>query len=487
MDPVPVSGTRAESLSWTAPSRTGTYYYGVCVDQVAGESNTRNNCSQAFPAMVLERTSPDLVASVTSVGDAGILYVGEPFTINAEVYNQGTGPAASTNLRYYRSTDSTISTSDTLVGTNPVRSLEVSGSSTETISRTAPSSTGTYYYGACVDPVAGESDTRNNCSGGYRTEVLQRTSPDLVASVTSVGDAGILYVGESFTINAEVYNQGTGPAASTTLRYYRSTDSTISTSDARIGTDPVDPVPVSGTRAESLSWTAPSRTGTYYYGVCVDQVASESNTRNNCSGAFPAMVLERTSPDLVASVTSVGDAGILYVGEPFTINAEVYNQGTGPAASTTLRYYRSTNSTISTSDTLVGTDPVDPVPVSGTRAETISRTAPSSTGTYYYGACVDPVAGESDTRNNCSGGYRTEVLQRTSPDLVASVTSVGDGGVLYAGGPFTINAEVYNQGTGPAASTTPALLPLHRLDDFHQRCPDRHRPRGPCARIRDQG
>ena len=222
-------------------------------------------------------------------------------------------------------------------------------------------------------------------------------APDLVASVTSVGDAGILYVGESFTINAEVYNQGTGPAASANLSYYRSTDRTISTSsDTLIGTDVVDPVPVSETRAESISRTAPSRTGTYHYGVCVDPVAGESDILNNCSQAFPATVLERTSPDLVAFVTSVGDAGILYVGESFTINAEVYNQGTGPAASANLSYYRSTDRTISTSsDTLIGTDVVDPVPVSETRAESISRTAPSRTGTYHYGVCVDPVAGES--------------------------------------------------------------------------------------------
>ena len=454
VDPVPVSRTRPESLSRTAPSRTGTYYYGVCVDPVAGESDTRNNCSGAFTATVLERTSPDLVASVTSVGDGGILYVGEPFTINAEVHNQGTGPAASTTLRYYRSTDRTISTSDTLVGTDPVDPVPVSRTRPESLSRTAPSRTGIYYYGVCVDQVAGESDTRNNCSGAFTATVLERTSPDLVASVTSVGDAGILYVGEPFTINAEVHNQGTGPSASTTLRYYRSTDRTISTSDTLVGTDPVDPVPVSRTRPESLSRTAPSRTGIYYYGVCVDQVAGESDTRNNCSGAFTATVLERTSPDLVASVTSVGDAGILYVGESFTINAEVHNQGTGPSASTTLRYYRSTDRTISTSDTLVGTDPVDPVPVSRTRPESLSRTAPSRTGTYYYGVCVDSVAGESDTRNNCSQAFPATVLERTSPDLVASVTSVGDGGVLYAGGPFTINAEVHNQGTGPAASTT---------------------------------
>ena len=441
------------SIGVNAPSHAGTYYYGACVDPVPGESNIQNNCSDPETVIVAASGSPDLVASVTSVGDAGILYVGESFTINAVVHNQGTGPAASTNLRYYRSTDSTISTSDTLVGTNPVRSLEVSGSSTETISRTAPSSTGTYYYGACVDPVAGESDTRNNCSGGYRTAVLQRTSPDLVAFVTSVGHAGILYVGESFTINAEVHNQGTGPAASTTLRYYRSTDRTISTSDTRIGTDPVRSLEVSGSSTESTSWTAPSRTGTYYYGVCVDPVAGESNTRNNCSGAFAATVLERTSPDLVASVTSVGHAGLMYVGESFTINAEVYNQGTGPAASTTLRYYRSTNSTISTSDTRIGTDPVRSLEVSGSSTESTSWTAPSRTGTYYYGVCVDPVAGESNTRNNCSGAFAAMVLERGSPDLVVQSSRVSDSS-LDSGQSFTFSATVRNQGDGQAASTT---------------------------------
>ena len=463
VDPVPVSETRAESLSRTAPSRTGTYYYYVCVVPVAGESDILNNCSQAFPATVLERTSPDLVASVTSVGDAGILYVGESFTINAVVYNQGTGPAASTTLSYYRSTDRTISTSDARIDTDHVDPVPVSGTSPESISWTAPSRTGTYYYYVCVVPVAGESDILNNCSQAFPATVLERTSPDLVASVTSVGDAGILYVGESFTINAVVYNQGTGPAASTTLSYYRSTDRTISTSDARIDTDHVDPVPVSGTSPESISRTAPSRTGTYYYYVCVVPVAGESDILNNCSQAFPATVLERTSPDLVASVTSVGDAGILYVGESFTINAVVYNQGTGPAASANLSYYRSTDRTISTSsDTLIGTDVVDPVPVSETRAESISRTAPSRTGTYYYYVCVVPVAGESDILNNCSQAFPATVLERTSPDLVAAIRSVGDDGIIYSGAEYKVRVGVKNYGNATSASTT---LRFYRSDD----------------------
>ena len=398
--------------------------------------------------------APDLVASVTSVGDAGILYVGESFTINAEVHNQGTGPAASTTLRYYRSTDRMISTSDARIDTDHVDPVPVSETMPESLSRTAPSRTGTYYYGVCVDPVAGESNILNNCSQAFPATVLERTSPDLVASVTSVGDAGILYVGESFTINAEVHNQGTGPAASTTLRYYRSTDRMISTSDARIDTDHVDPVPVSETMPESLSRTAPSRTGTYYYGVCVDPVAGESNILNNCSQAFPATVLERTSPDLVASVTSVGDAGILYVGESFTINAVVYNQGTGPAASANLSYYRSTDRTISTSsDTLIGTDVVDPVPVSETRAESLSRTAPSRTGTYYYYVCVVPVAGESDTRNNCSVAEPGYVEESAKPDLVIWKFVTNEKSA-EPGAQITFTVNVRNLGNAGSPSTT---------------------------------
>ena len=44
-----------------------------------------------------------------------------------------------------------------------------------------------------------------------------------------------------------------------------------------------------------------------------------------------------------------------------------------------------------------------------TSAESIRLTAPSSEGTYYYGACVAGVSGESDTRNNCSRGVRVTV------------------------------------------------------------------------------
>ena len=218
---------------------------------------------------------------------------GGTFRLGATVRNQGEAPSEATTLRYYRSTDSTITTSDTPVGTDAIGALSVSDTDRQSIGVRAPSSDGTYYYGACVDAVSGESDTTNNCSSGVRVTVGDggggASAPDLVVQSPSVSDTS-LTTGQSFTLRATVRNQGDGRSASTVLRYYRSSDSTISTSDTQIGTDSVGALSASNTSAESISLTAPSSAGTYYYGACVDSVSGESATNNNCSEAVRVTV-----------------------------------------------------------------------------------------------------------------------------------------------------------------------------------------------------
>ena len=113
---------------------------------------------------------PDLIVDSPSARD-DILIREQSFTLSATVRNQGTGSSVSTTLRYYQSSDATISTSDTEVGMNSVDGLSASGMSDESISLNAPSSAGTYYYGACVESVSGESDTNNNCSEGVSVTV----------------------------------------------------------------------------------------------------------------------------------------------------------------------------------------------------------------------------------------------------------------------------------------------------------------------------
>ena len=113
---------------------------------------------------------PDLVVGPPTVTDSTIA-PGQSFTLSVTVRNRGSARAAATMLRYYRSTDSTVSSSDTVVGTDRVSALAAGASGAESVSLTAPSSAGTYYYGACVEPVAEESDTGNNCSNGVRVTV----------------------------------------------------------------------------------------------------------------------------------------------------------------------------------------------------------------------------------------------------------------------------------------------------------------------------
>ena len=63
--------------------------------------------------------------------------------------------------------------------------------------------------------------------------------------------------GESFTLNATVRNQGSGRSVLTTLRYYQSADSTITSGDTEIGTDSVSSLNARGSEAESIK---PDRT-----------------------------------------------------------------------------------------------------------------------------------------------------------------------------------------------------------------------------------
>ena len=116
-------------------------------------------------------------------------------------------------------------------------------------------------------------------------------SPDLVVQSPSVSNNNVAS-GATFTLSATVRNEGDGSSAPTTLRYYRSTDKTVSAGDAEVGTDAVDGLAASGASAASINLTAPSDAGTYYYGACVDAVTGESDTRNNCSLGVPTIVEE---------------------------------------------------------------------------------------------------------------------------------------------------------------------------------------------------
>ena len=429
------AATESETAT-DSPSTAGTYYYGACVVGT-GDSDTTNNCSAGAQVVV---AAPDFDLSVTafSVSKSSIV-AGEAITLNATVTNDSSATTSSSaaTLRYYRSSDATITSTDTEVGTaDSISALAAAATETETATD-SPSTAGTYYYGACVVGT-GDSDTTNNCSAGAQVDVAARDF-DLSVTAFSVSKSSIV-AGEAITLNATVTNDSSANVSSpvATLRYYRSSDATITSTDTEVGTaDSIGALVAAATESETAT-DSPSTAGTYYYGACVVGTG-DSDTTNNCS-AGRQVVVATPNFDLSVTAFTVSNTSVV-ISDSITLRATVGNDSSATVSSpaTTLRYYRSTNSTITASDTQVATDSVGALAASATSNETASVTVPSSAGTYYYGACV-AATGDSDTGNNCSTGVRVTVAADDGSCKVGDVLSAGDSCTLSNGATLSVNS-----------------------------------------------
>ena len=448
----------SRSLSQPLPI-PGTYYYGV----VRGLGNRREAIRRTTARHAVTVTvggAPDLVVDTLTVSESAPV-VGAQFTLSVTVRNQGSVSSGSTTLRYYLSSDSTISSSATSAGTDPVAGLAASGSSAQSVSLTTLGAAGTYYYWACVDPVTGENEVANNCSAAVTVAVAG--THDLVVDAPPVDTSG-LAAGAQFTLTATVRNQGRGPSSYfATLRYYRSSDSTITTRDTELGTDVVNRLEPSESEDESISLTAPASPGTYYYGACVDPLSDEDDMSNNCSAAVriilvPADLVVDT-PKIIYSNPNVQDF--------FPMDVPVRNQGNFTSESTTLNFYRSTDSTITTSDELINSHSVSALSPSDSLSLHRNLLAPSEPGTaYYYGACVVPPSNESNTTNNCSPSVK---IVGSDFDLVVEPPWISHPSVTASTETVTstmdLHAVVRTQGTGHLPNLRVTSFSVYRSTD----------------------
>ena len=94
--------------------------------------------------------------------------------------------------------------------------------------------------------------------------------------------------------------------------------------------------------------------------------------------------------DLSVTAFSVAPSSVV-AGNPITFSATVTNDSSATVSSpytSVLRYYRSTDATITSADTEVGTaDSISALAAAATESETATD-SPSTAGTYYYGACI---------------------------------------------------------------------------------------------------
>ena len=436
--PIAVAGRAGGSAVVSAPESGGTFHYGACVEAVSGESETGNNCSAAVAVVVAasgepgQPAEPDQPAEPGSPGPAspepGLpdpapsgadLTVAAPmasdpnpaagasFTLSATVRNRGQLVSRFTVLRIFRSTDATITVADTQdQGIIPVPRLAASGSVTKQKVVSAPASGGTYYYGACVDAARGEADTGNNCSPAVTVTVQAPPpgNPDLRIGSTeifrSVVLEGPLYVNSVIGLLAAVQNAGGGFSSESTLRLYVSTSQAVPASDRTEAVAVAIPALVGSARFDAItSLSAPGTAGTYYYRACVDAVATESDTTNNC-GEVVELEINANAPDFYVSVLTA--SGTASPGDSFSLEVAVWNYGSIPSDTATLRYYRSADDTIGSDDTELDTDEVRELGTQRVSKHSLQLTLPDTSGTYYYGACVGAAPNEVTTTDNCS-------------------------------------------------------------------------------------
>ena len=352
----------------------------------------------------------DLEVTEFSVSDTNPT-AGSMLTLSATVRNIGDGAAAATTLRYYQSTDATITTADTVVGTASVAGLAAGGSSSESVDLTAPSTSGTYYYGACVDAVAEESDTTNNCSMSVQVEVSEPT--DLEVTAFSVSDTNPT-AGSMLTLSATIRNNSDSAIVDVLVRYAfdRAGYGTETPATTRIAV-----LAASESFDDSAMVRVPSP-GTYEFWVYVVDHSQSTTDGNNFSERITVTVTEpppdpgnpepACCPDLVVNAFSVSDTNPI-AGSMLTLSATVRNIGTGASGGATLEY-----SVAAGRGELAARTRLAGLAASESINDSVVVRVPSP-GTYEYKACVRESTAPPST-DNCSRDIEVTVEQQTPDD-----------------------------------------------------------------------
>ena len=444
-------------------------------------------------------------ATAAEVSDLGVdtvgvnrttLHPGDTFRLETLIRNHGTAASTPATLSYYASSDDTISRADTEIQTETVPRIAAGGTLERSVHLTAPNTPGTYYYGVCVNTVAAEADTTHNCSSATAITV---SGADVMIFDAPQLSKTTLKSGETFQINTRVWNRGRIPSPQTILRYYLSEDENLSLDDTEVASDAVPPLSgrsahPSRRRADlSKTLTAPETSGSYSYTVCVDATPGDTDTLNNCSQPIPITVEaqsptsippvakrdtpETQGPDLIIRTARLDTATTMVAGA-VRLHITLENRGTRTAPATTIRYYRSLDATISAADTELRAMNVGQLNAGEIIATWAILLAPTSPGVYYYRVCIDAVATESDTSNNCSDAFKVTVEPLWSRQrLLIPVGTIaaqhfevgGSSVVLNLSGHFVGKAThwaVYSSGPSPVevslSGSTLTLTPISK-------------------------
>ena len=285
--------------------------------------------------------------------------------MSVSVENTGESLSPEAVLRYYRS--SGVGASGTEVGQKTLSPIAAMGTSDVSIELSAPDTSGTYLYYACISSVTGASSTGSTCTPNSveltvrgvpqdtsepqdtpdpptDTKQKQPSAPvnlsDLGVSIPVISKT-VLDSGESFTMSVSVENTGESLSPETTLKYYRSTN--VGGSGTEVGKKTVSPIAALGTSDVSIELTAPDAPGTYLYYACISSVTGEGNTGSTCTPNSVELTVRGAPQDTPGAPPVVGMQFTAAQIDDIEAQIELLaaKNDRSPAAMQTLAYLRS--------------------------------------------------------------------------------------------------------------------------------------------------
>jgi len=366
------------TLTIPATTKAGTYYLGYYVDHksAVSESNESNN-TRSFKITVTTGGTvkkADLTPTFFAPTGSSTVKAGSSISMRYTRKNQGTLSSGAFDDGYYLSTNSIISTGDTLLKTYGRTSMTAGASAGPyTVTLTIPATTkaGTYYLGYYVDHKfkVSESSESNNT----------RNFKITVTGTTAQCSSGICCNTSTKTYRPKGYK----------------CSSTIAKTEYRcLGTKLVQRRRAyRGCTGSSASFCSSLSTNYNWETWKTTQTCSSSQ---NCSASGTSSASCKTvssnKPDLTPTLFSPTGSTTVAAGKSISARYTRKNQGKASSGAFDDGYYLSTNSVISTGDKLLKTYSRTSLAAGASAGPyTVTLTIPSSTkpGTYYLGYYVD--------------------------------------------------------------------------------------------------
>ncbi|WP_224362845.1 CARDB domain-containing protein [Hyalangium versicolor] len=394
---------------------------------------------------------PDLW--VSSVSGPASATSGSGYFVTVTACNQGAGSIDS-EVKLYLSQDPSITATDTLVGSAPTGMLRSKQCTPLHVRTRGPVSVsnGLWYLGAIIDPAdtVSEVSETNNARAGTRMAIGSGAE----LQVSEVRAPESLSPSASFEATVQVCNPGT-VSASAEVDVYLSADTTLTDEDLWMGRTATGSLGEGQCASVVVSSSVQMPRGTWHVAAWVDRANAVPELEEHNNTRVGSRLVVDDGPDFTVSVVT-GPASLPNVAtEPITLTATVCNMGTESAAAR-VEGYLSADSTLTASDILVGSAPVETLAPGQCAPVEIHGSASLGSGLWYVAAWVDRANAVPELMedNNTRFGLRTPAGH--APDL--SVASVSGPDSVGASQPVRATATVCNPGTSRSAATSVAFF-----------------------------